>query len=79
MSLGGGPNSALDSAVEWTVNAGVHVVVAAGNDNQDANNQSPARSTYAITVGASTIGDNRAYFSNYGSVVGPCAFWMLHC
>lgn len=43
--------------------------VAAGNDNQDACNYSPAASELAITVGASTLNDDRAYFSNYGECV----------
>ena len=45
------------------------MVVAAGNENQDALNSSPARATGAITVGATTIADTRASFSNFGSVV----------
>jgi cerevisin len=47
----------------------VHVTVAAGNSNTDAANTSPARVAAAITVGASTIGDARSSFSNYGAVV----------
>ncbi|KAJ7292968.1 serine protease [Mycena rebaudengoi] len=69
MSLGGGASSALDSAVASLTAAGVHVVVAAGNDNADAGSTSPARSPSAITVGASTITDARSSFSNFGSVV----------
>lgn len=42
--------------------------VAAGNDNDDACNYSPAGAELAITVGASTLYDERAFFSNYG----PC-------
>lgn len=41
----------------------------AGNDNRDACSYSPAAAQGAITVGASTIGDERAYFSNYGKCV----------
>ena len=40
-----------------------------GNDNRDACNYSPAAAEKAVTVGASTIGDERAYFSNYGKCV----------
>lgn len=40
-----------------------------GNSNVDAMNTSPARVTEAITVGATDINDNRAYYSNYGSVL----------
>ena len=43
----------------------------AGNRNppQDAINFSPARVTQAITVGATDISDNRASFSNFGTVL----------
>jgi hypothetical protein len=43
--------------------------VAAGNDDANAENNSPARVPSANTVGASTIADARASFSNFGSVV----------
>ena len=49
--------------------AGIHVTVAAGNDGVDAGNTSPARAPSANTVGATTIADARASFSNFGSVV----------
>lgn len=69
MSLGGGQSAALDLAVNAAVKSGVHFAVAAGNENQDAANTSPARAELVITVGASTISDSRAYFSNYGKAV----------
>ncbi|KAK6203547.1 vacuolar protease B [Scheffersomyces amazonensis] len=69
MSLGGGKSPALDLAVNAAVKAGIHFAVAAGNENQDACNTSPAAAENAITVGASTISDVRAYFSNYGKCV----------
>lgn len=68
MSLGGGRSSALDRAVEKAIEAGVHFAVAAGNSNDDACRYSPAAVKPAITVGASTVRDGRAYFSN----IGPC-------
>jgi subtilisin family serine protease len=67
MSLGGGASQATDDAIQRMVNAGVTVVVAAGNENQNACNTSPARAAAAITVGATTNTDARASFSNYGS------------
>ena len=67
MSLGGGASSTTDSAVQRMVNAGVTVVVAAGNDNSNACNYSPARATNAITVGSTTSTDARSSFSNYGT------------
>ncbi|CAK7892835.1 subtilisin-like protease 3 [[Candida] anglica] len=69
MSLGGGKSPALDLAVNAAVKAGLHFAVAAGNENQDACNTSPASAENAVTVGASTIADARAYFSNYGKCV----------
>jgi cerevisin len=66
MSLGGGKTRALDDTVNAAVSVGVHFAVAAGNDNADACNYSPAAAEKAITVGASAIDDSRAYFSNYG-------------
>jgi subtilisin family serine protease len=51
------------------VQKGVTSVVAAGNEAQDAANVSPARTTEAITVGATDINDTLAGFSNYGTLV----------
>jgi len=67
MSLGGGKSPALDEAVNGAVAAGIHFAVAAGNDNADSCNYSPASAKNAITVGASALDDSRAYFSNYGT------------
>ncbi|KAJ3220574.1 serine protease [Clydaea vesicula] len=69
MSLGGGKSRALDMAVNAAVASGVHFAVAAGNDDRDACNYSPAGADKAITVGATTIDDDRAWFSNYGKCV----------
>jgi serine protease len=67
MSLGGGASTATDDAVTRMRNAGVTVVVAAGNDNGNACNYSPARSASAITVGSTTNTDARSSFSNFGT------------
>ncbi len=67
MSLGGGASKAIDDAVEGLIKKGITVVVAAGNDNKDACQSSPARAKPAITVAASDNKDARASFSNYGS------------
>lgn len=69
MSLGGGANPATDDAVRSLIASGVTCVIAAGNDNADANNTSPARVRQAITVGATDINDSRASFSNFGTAV----------
>ncbi|WP_344469265.1 S8 family peptidase [Glycomyces lechevalierae] len=67
MSLGGGYSSALNDAVANAVASGVTFAVAAGNENQNACNVSPASTPSAITVGATTSTDARASYSNYGS------------
>jgi MYXO-CTERM domain-containing protein len=69
MSLGGPASAALDAAVAAAVASGVTVVVAAGNETQDACNVSPSREPMAITVGATTSTDARAGFSNFGTCV----------
>jgi len=80
MSLGGGKSTALNNAVAAAITKGVPFVVAAGNEDQDACNTSPASVSTAITVGATgtdqagnTQVDNRAYFSNYGTCVSVFA------
>ena len=67
MSLGGGASTALDTAVNNAIGAGVTFAVAAGNENTDACNGSPSRVPAAVTVGATTSTDARSSFSNYGS------------
>lgn len=67
MSLGGGYSRAVNKVVEKLLSYGnIYVVVAAGNENSDACQVSPASAKGALTVMASDKHDNRAYFSNYG-------------
>ncbi len=67
MSLGGSVSSALDTAVNNSINSGVTYAIAGGNSNANACNSSPADVAAAITVGATDSSDNRASFSNYGT------------
>ncbi|WP_249123892.1 S8 family peptidase [Saccharopolyspora erythraea] len=66
MSLGGGASQSVDDAVRGAIRAGVSFALAAGNDNRDACNTSPARVAEAITVGSTDSSDRRSSFSNYG-------------
>ncbi|MFE1556853.1 S8 family serine peptidase [Streptomyces sp. NPDC058734] len=69
MSLGGGADSALDTAVRNSIAAGITYGVAAGNESTDASSKSPARVAEAITVGSTTNTDAKSSFSNYGSIL----------
>jgi subtilisin family serine protease len=67
MSIGGSLSQAMNDAIQRSINSGVTYVVAAANDNADACNVSPASAPNALTVGAVTITDVQASFSNWGS------------
>jgi hypothetical protein len=69
MSLGGGYSASINSAAAALVNAGVFLAVAAGNDNLDAKNYSPASESSVCTVGATDKTDKKASYSNYGAGV----------
>jgi subtilisin family serine protease len=75
-SIGGPKSTSSDSSAQAVSNAGIIMVVAAGNDNADACSYSPAaaggkaRSAYSvITVGSTDKYDHRSSFSNYGKCV----------
>lgn len=69
MSLGGAKSKAVNDAAAQMVSAGVFLAVAAGNDNADAADSSPASELSACTVGAITNTDARASYSNFGPIV----------
>ncbi|MBT8400129.1 MAG: S8 family serine peptidase [Rhodothermia bacterium] len=69
MSLGGGYYAPVNTAVQNSIAAGVTYAVSAGNSNANACNYSPASTPDAITVGSTTISDNRSSFSNIGTCV----------
>jgi subtilisin family serine protease len=75
MSLGSDAiDTTLDAAVNRLIAAGITVVVAAGNGDaagvgQSACSVSPSDVRGAITVGATTIKDARATYSNFGKCV----------
>lgn len=67
MSLGGGYIESVNLAVARMTADGIATVVAAGNENANACNTSPASAPSAITVGSTTSSDARSSFSNWGS------------
>lgn len=72
MSLGGPGATVIDDAVNRSINDGVTYAVAAGNDNANACNQSPARVPSALTVGATSNTDARSQFTFGASNFGSC-------
>jgi hypothetical protein len=69
LSLGAGKNELLDTTVKKLVTAGITTVVAAGNENSDACNSSPASEPSVITVASTNEDDARSSFSNWGRCV----------
>jgi PKD repeat protein len=60
---------ATELALLNSIATGVHYVAAGGNSSADACDFTPARVAGVLTAGASTMGDQRAAFSNYGDCV----------
>jgi subtilisin family serine protease len=74
LSLGARTTSdLLDRGVAAMIDQGITVVVAAGNENEDACAFSPARVASAITVGSTGTTDRRSSFSNRGGCVDVLA------
>lgn len=76
MSLGGGYSAALNRVVDYCIenDDNFYIVVAAGNENEDACGGSPSSSPNVMTVMASDRNDIRAWFSNWGKcgdIYGP--------
>jgi subtilisin family serine protease len=67
MSLGGGKSLIMNAAVQNIVEAGIPVIVSAGNSNADADLYSPASEPNAFTVGAVDQSDFRTGWSNFGN------------
>lgn len=69
MSVTGSYTRAVEEGVRAAVEAGMTVVVAAGNGGGNATGWSPASCGVAVTVGAMDEEDRRAEFSNWGGSV----------
>ena len=75
LSLGGNETcpQITQDAINIANSLGATVVVAAGNDNNDASTHSPASCANVVTVGASGYSGQRASYSNYGTKVDIAA------
>ena len=72
-SVGAPSSPVIVEAYEKAIDAGITVVVAAGNDSKDACDFSPANTPRALTVAASDQNDAFADFSNHGGCVDMIA------
>ncbi|WXR63064.1 S8 family serine peptidase [Peptostreptococcaceae bacterium AGR-M142] len=67
LSLGGeGYSRTMKDAIDYAISNNVLVVCASGNENEDIRNFYPANFKDCITVGATTVADQRWNYSNYG-------------
>jgi subtilisin family serine protease len=73
ISLGGDVSKVVDDATEKLYQAGGIVVVAAGNEDADACNVSPARGKNMVTVGCFNEDNKKSWFSNWGKCVNILA------
>ncbi|MBO9689029.1 MAG: S8 family peptidase [Mitsuaria chitosanitabida] len=75
LSLGGGGtcDTTTQTAINGARSRGASVIVAAGNENQNASNSSPANCSGVVAVAATDRYGARAYYSNYGSIVALAA------
>lgn len=75
LSLGGSGacGTTTQSAINSAVSRGTTLVIAAGNDNTNVSNASPANCNNVIAVASTTSTGARSSFSNYGSLIDIAA------
>jgi serine protease len=75
MSLGGSGScsSTTQNAINQARNNGTVIVIAAGNDNDNANNYNPGNCIGVVNVASVGRNGGRAYYSNYGTSIDVAA------
>ena len=75
LSLGGSGacGTTTQTAINGAVGRGTTLVIAAGNDNTNVSNASPANCNNVVAVGSITSTGARSSFSNYGALVDIAA------
>ncbi len=75
LSLGGEGScgSTYQNAINSAVSRGSVVVIAAGNENQNVSNASPANCSNVVAVAANDKEGNRSWYSNYGNLISVTA------
>jgi len=66
-------STAQQEAIDDIVSAGTTLVIAAGNSNMDASSFNPANCDDVITVAANDRTGDRAFYSNFGSLIEVAA------
>ena len=64
-----GPQPTMSSAYRKIVDAGIPVAASAGNEGVSASDHYISALPFVVAVGSSTVKDERADFSNYGTAV----------
>jgi serine protease len=75
ISLGGigGCDNTTQNAINSARSRGTSVIVAAGNENHNASQDTPANCSGVVTVASVNRSGGRSYFSNFGSTVEVAA------
>ncbi|MGP5588236.1 S8 family peptidase, partial [Glutamicibacter ardleyensis] len=75
MSLGGGGacGTTYQAAIDTAVSRGTSVIVAAGNESQNASNVRPANCSNVVVVAASNPSGGPSFYTNYGSAIDVTA------
>jgi serine protease len=75
MSLGG--SGACDATTQAAINSarsrGTVIVIASGNDNDNANNYNPGNCAGVVNVASTNRSGGRAYYSNFGTSIDVAA------
>jgi serine protease len=71
LSLGGSGScgSTFQNAINSAVSRGTVVVIAAGNENKNVSDASPANCANVVAVAANDKEGNRSWYSNYGNLI----------
>jgi subtilisin family serine protease len=72
VSLGGTTSTVLADAINYAWDSGMFICAAAGNNHEDTS-EFPAAYPHVMSVGATTAGDSRCSYSNYGETVAVFA------
>ena len=73
MAAEGPAGSTYQAAIDTAVSRGTSVIVAAGNESQNASNVRPANCSNVVVVAASNPSGGPSFYTNYGSAIDVTA------